>query len=60
MQLWVFQLEGSLIGEGGDHLKFGMGVGGVHCQYVGGPGPGGDVTQRTACAWVAYVRVWES
>ena len=39
MQLWVFQLEGSLIGEGGDHLKFGMGVGGVHCQYVGGPGP---------------------
>ena len=44
MQLWVFQLEGSLIGEGGDHLKFGMGV-------------GGDVTQRTACAWVAYARV---
>ena len=37
----------SLIGEGGDHLKFGMGV-------------GGDVTQRTACAWVAYARVWES
>ena len=58
MQLWVFQLEGSLIGEGGDHLKFGMGVGGVHCQYVGGPG--GDVTQRTAFAWVAYPIVWAS
>ena len=49
----------SLIGNGEDHLKFGMGGGaGVHCQYVGGPG--GDVTQRTAFAWVAYTLVWAS
>ena len=49
----------SLIGNGEDHLKFGMGGGaGVHCQYVGESG--GDVTQRTAFAWVAYTLVWAS